>query len=360
MVTYGPLSAEMGASQVALNLADALSARGHEVVVWSPPPLPSGVRWWQDWIWRRRQLEEYLDAAPAFDAVDLPAIALSRRLARRAPLVARSTQPALQYFLLDARDALGRASRSPLIAAAQLLHGARLSAAVMRGWHHASVILCLGTAEGEWMRRRFPWTRPRLAVYFNAVGREEQEELSRLRRQRSRPLGPGLRFLWIGRWTRHKGTERLVRFLTERTAARPEDSFTLAGTGTAGTAGIESLPAGLRDRVRIIPSFSRGELPGLLASHDAGLFTSVSEGWGLSLNEMLESGLPVFATEAGGVRDLKPYFPSTLLPFPPPLDTGLTGQRETGLHRYYQHFTWAAIAERYEGDVLHRLRKAKA
>jgi glycosyltransferase involved in cell wall biosynthesis len=357
MVAYGPLSAEMGASQVALNLADALSARGHEVVIWSPQPLPPGVRWWQDWVWRRRQLEDYLDAAPAFDVVDLPTIALSRRLARHAPLVARSTQPALQYFLLDARDSLARAGRSPLIAAAQLLHGARLSAAVVRGWHHASIILCLGTAEQEWMRRRFPWTRPRLAHYFNAVGREEQAELSRLRRQRSRPPGPGLRFLWIGRWTRHKGTDRLVRFLSERTAARPQDSFTLAGTGSVGTAGIGSLPAGLRDRVRVIPSFSRSELPGLLASHDAGLFTSTSEGWGLSLNEMLESGLPVFATEAGGVRDLRPYFPGTLLPFPPPLDAGPTKLCESGLDTYYRHFTWEAIAERYEVDVLHRLQE---
>ncbi|HEV7503818.1 MAG TPA: glycosyltransferase family 4 protein [Thermoanaerobaculia bacterium] len=357
MVTYGPLSAEMGASQVALNLADALSARGHQVVVWSPQPLPPRVRWWQDWIWRRRQLEDYLAAAPAFDVVDLPSIAISSRIARHAPLVARSTQPVLQYFLLDVRDALARAGRTPLIAAAQLLHTARLSTAVMRGWYHASLILCLGTAEREWMHRRLPWTRPRLAHYFNAVGREEQEELSRLRRQRSGPPGPGLRFLWIGRWTRHKGTDRLLRFLVERAAARPEDSFTLAGTGAAAS---ESLPAGLRDRIRIVPSFSRSELPGLLASHDAGLFTSVSEGWGLSLNEMLESGMPVFATEAGGVRDLKPYFPATLRPFTPPLDNGLPAGRDTDLGSYYQHFTWEAIAERYEGDVLHRLQKATA
>lgn len=357
MVTYGPLSAEMGAAQVALNLSEALSARGHEVVVWSPPPLPPQVRWWQDWIWRRRQLEEYLDAAPPFDAVDLPTIALSRRLARRAPLVARSTQPALQYFLLDAQDSLARAGRSPLIATAQLLHCARLRAAVVRGWHHAAVILCLGTAEQEWMHLRFPWTLPRLAHYFNTVGREEQEELARIRRDRSAPPGSGIRFLWIGRWARHKGTDRLVRFLGQRAASHPRDSFTLAGTGSGGIAGIDALPAGLRDRVRVVPSFPRTGLAELLRSHDAGLFTSTAEGWGLSLNEMLESGLPVFATEAGGVRDLRPYFPDTLLPFPPPLDAALPSGRETDLSAYYRQFTWEAIAERYEADVLHRLRK---
>jgi len=343
----------MGASQVALNLGDALSARGHEVVIWSPQPIPPGVRWWQDWVWRQRQLESYLDEGPPFDVVDLPSIAISRRIARHAPLVARSVQPALQYFLLDAQASLGKAASAPLMTAVQLLHTARLSAAVMRGWHHASLILCLGTEEREWMRRHLPWTSSRLAHYFNAVRHEEREELSRVRRDRSTPPGPGLRFLWIGRWTRHKGTERLVRFLGRRAAARPQDSFTLAGTGSAAG---DSLPAGLRDHVRIIPSFPRSELPELLASHDAGLFTSTSEGWGLSLNEMLESGMPVFATEVGGVQDLRPYFPKTLLPFPPPLDPVLTGLHETDLSLYYQNFTWEAIAERYEDDVLHRLR----
>ncbi|HSK77240.1 MAG TPA: glycosyltransferase family 4 protein, partial [Thermoanaerobaculia bacterium] len=276
--------------------------------------------------------------------------------ARHAPLVARSVQPDLLSFRADARAALRRAASAPLTTAAHLAHGARLNAAVVRGWRRASLILCLGTAEREWMGRRLPWTRPRLAGYFNALGPQEQEELSRLRRERPAPPGPGLRFLWIGRWAPHKGTSRLVRFLAERTAARPEDSFTLAGCGPGAR---ESLPAGLLagGRVRIVPSFPRSELSALLRGHDAGLFTSSVEGWGLSLNEMLESGLPVFATEAGGVRDLRPFFPRTLLPFPPPLDPDLSACREADLDGYYRCFTWEQIAARYEAEVLHRLRR---
>jgi len=357
MVSYGPLRAELGASQVALNLADALSARGHEVIPWSPGPVPPGVRWWQDWLWRRRQLEDYLDAAPAFDVVDLPSLAVSRRVARHAPVVVRSVQPALLYSLVDVRASLGQVASSPLITAAHLAQNARFSAAVVCGWQRASLILCLGTAEREWMQRRLPWTRSRLAHYVNTVGREEQAELSRVRRARAAPPGPGLRFLWIGRWATHKGTARLVRFLLQRTAARPQDSFTIAG---AGSAVHESLPARLRGhgRIRIVPHFSRAELTGLLSSHDVGLFTSEAEGWGLSLNEMLESGMPVFATEVGGVRDLKPYFPETLLPFPPPLDFDPPACREASLDGYYEHFTWEVIAERYEAEVLHRLAAA--
>lgn len=360
MATYTPLSAEMGATQVALNLAGALAARGHEVVPWWPGAVPPEVRWWQDWLWRRRRLEEYLDTAPPFDVIDLPPLAVSRRIARHAPLVARSIQPDLTYFRVEAQASLRRAARAPLTTAAHLAHGVRLAAAVVRGWRHAAVILCLGTAEEEWMGRHLPWTRRRLAHYFNTVGRGEQEELARVREARREAAAPagspgsGLRFLWIGRWAEHKGTARLVRFLIERTAARPRDSFTLAGTGEAP---FTALPARLLEegRIRIVPTFSRAELSALLSQHDAGLFTSVTEGWGLTLNEMLEAGLPLFATEAGGVRDLRPFFPATLLPFPPPLDVDLADLQETGSRGYYEHFTWEAIAARYEREVLHRL-----
>ncbi|HRC87715.1 MAG TPA: hypothetical protein PK413_19135 [Thermoanaerobaculia bacterium] len=97
----------------------------------------------------------------------------------------------------------------------------------------------------------------------------------------------------------------------------------------------------------------RVELPGLLERHHAGLFTSVAEGWGLSLSEMLESGMPVWATRAGGVPDLEAYFPGALLPFPPPLalQAGELPRVEPA-PGYFERFSWGAIAARYELEVL--------
>ena len=351
MVSYAPLVPELGAAQMALNLARALSDRGHEVVSWWPGHAPESLRWWNGWLWRRQRLEDYLQETPPFDLIDLPPLAISRRIADRARLVARSVQPDLLYYLEDGRAALKSFSFS---SAVHLLHGARLNAAVLRALRRASLIFCLGTAEREWMHRRLPWVRTRLASYFNALRREEQAALSRIREARAAAAGPGLRFLWIGRWTPHKGTARLVRFVTERLASRPQDSFTIAGTGPVA---LNPFPAGLlaEGRVRLVPSFERGELPALLRSHDAGLFTSTVEGWGLSLNEMLESGMPVFATEAGGVRDLRSYFPRSLLPFPPPLEIDFAACRESDLAGYYREFTWERIAELYEKEILHRV-----
>jgi hypothetical protein len=143
-------------------------------------------------------------------------------------------------------------------------------------------------------------------------------------------------------------------------AARPEDSITIAGCGSQAT---RDCPADLLagGQLRLVPSFPRADLPGLLAGHDAGLFTSVVEGWGLSLNEMLESGMTVFATLAGGVADLGPFFPMSLRPFPPPFDfVPAPPSEDLEESGYYRECSWAGIAARYEAEVLPRVAQRAA
>ena len=71
---------------------------------------------------------------------------------------------------------------------------------------------------------------------------------------------------------------------------------------------------------------------------------------------MLESGLPVFATRAGGTADLAPYFPTALRPFPPPEDVDFSGTPEDlATNGYFARFTWASVAREYEERVLARL-----
>ena len=360
IVSHPPLSLEHGASQTALNLAAALRERGHDAVAWSPEPLPPRARWWNRWLWQRRRIEEHLESG-AFDIVDLPAISVSRRIAARrsvSAVVARSVQPELRYLWLMIQDRARLFPGTPVRIAAEAATWPVVSRAVTAGWRRADVVLCLGTHELEWMRQRFPWVRPKLEVYLDAPPPADQEAFAAVRSARmeegERPAA-GLRFLWIGRWVPHKGIHRLVRFLAARAASHPQDSFTLAGCG--GEAVRDCPPGLVRDgRLRIVPSFTRGELPGLLGEHDAGLFTSEVEGWGLSLNEMLEAGLPVFATRAGGVPDLAPCFPHSLRPFPPPETSDHPGpDRDLAATGYYDRFTWPRIAERYEATVLRRI-----
>jgi glycosyltransferase involved in cell wall biosynthesis len=231
-----------------------------------------------------------------------------------------------------------------------------VAAAVLAGWRRARSILCLGTHELAWMRRRFPGWSSKLGLYFNTLPAPERSAMAAVRNGRALPEAgtAGLRYLWIGRWTAHKGIRRLLRFLHERIAGSAEDRFTLAGCGPLAERDIPLswLRSGL---VTLVPSFSRSELPALLASHQAGLFTSEVEGWGLTLNEMLESGLTVFANQAGAVGDLLPYFPSTLRPFPPSATATAGALEDLEANGYYHRFSWPEIAGSYERQVLRGL-----
>jgi glycosyltransferase involved in cell wall biosynthesis len=355
LVSHPPLSPELGAAQPAVNLAEALRARGHAATAWSPEPLPPPVHRFTRWTDQAAAIGRFVADHGPFDVVDSPPISIGASWARQARVVARSTQPELRYLANNLRAQLLRLSpRAPAVA----VQSALAARAVRRGWRSAAVILALGTLEEEWMRRRFPGLAPRLGRYVVAPSPGDQEAFAGVRRgrreRRRPPPGRGTRYLWIGRWSAQKGVRALVRFVARRAAACPADTFTLAGCGAAAARDVPPrlLAAG---RVRIVPSFARAELPGILAEHDAGLFTSVVEGWGLSLNEMLESGLVVYATPAGGVPDLAPYWGSQLRPFPPPPAPAPPAAdrdgQEPDLAGYFARFSWPAIAAHYEEAI---------
>jgi glycosyltransferase involved in cell wall biosynthesis len=350
LVSHPPLSAELGAAQVALNLAEALRARGHDAQAWSPEPMPPGTNAWNLWLRQTRGIERFAESQGPFDVIDVPAISASARLARHGLVVARSTQPELRYLYLGIRSDLARRPSPRALVNAAL--GIPRAAAIVGGWRRAGRILCQGSLELAWMRRRFPGWTGKLGLWVCSLSPRDRAALAAVRdsrRSEQRDEG-GVRFLWIGRWSSQKGTSRLLRWIGERITAQPLDSCTIAGCGPAAERSVpaEWLRSGW---IRIVPAFSRLELPALLAEHDAGLFTSDVEGWGLSLNEMLEAGLTVYATPAGGVADLQPFWDGRLRPFPPPPGPPEEGP-EPDLDGYFSYFSWPEIARRYEEEVL--------
>ncbi|MCS7312997.1 MAG: glycosyltransferase family 4 protein [Acidobacteria bacterium] len=348
MAGLGPLRLELGAPQILLHLATALRQQGHEVTCWTPGPRPTSVRWWHFIPWARHALERALVEQGPFDVVDVPPVLITKRVARLAScVIARTVQPDLLYLAREITEACRRSLRHPLHSMVVVLYSLYLSGLVVMGYHRASQILCLGRFEAEWLRRRFPWLRRKITHYVAAPSPEDRERLQQIRDLRKPSNGPGTRFLWIGRWSPHKGTRRLIRFIRWRTRTHPHDTFTIAG---AGNGAKHDLPAELvhSGRVRILPAFSRDELFDLLATHDVGLFTSVAEGWGLALHEMLESGMPVYATETGAVAELRPWFRASLLEFPPPADGRLARPVPKPLDPdYVEGFSWTAVSENY-------------
>lgn len=355
IVTHAPLTAEFGASQIALNLGEALRAYGHDVTLWSPQPLPANTRWW--WTLRvlRWRLDEFLGTAEAFDIVDCPATFVTRLARRSATVIARSTQPDLLYLRNDLANRRPRGFKSLAYLPFEYLLTVYHMTLVLRGWSRATRILCLGSLELEWMRRWCPWWRGKLFSYSIAPSSDDRLELAEVRKGRVPRKDDRLRFLWIGRWVPHKGRRKLLDFITHWNTDRPQDTFTIAGCGLD----VERDCPG--DLVRsgiisIVPFFKRPGLAALLARHDAGLFTSSVEGWGLSMNEMLESGMPLFATETGGALDLKEFFNEALLPFPPGSDYASRVTANPVIsENYLNEFSWEKIAAKYLQSVCSTL-----
>lgn len=362
IVTHAQLTPEFGAGQMAINLAEALRQQGNQVTLWSPHPLPDRMKWWQSAQIMRQKLNDFLDGQTKYDILDSPAVLITPKVRRSASLVvARSVQPDILYIFQNFRGTADQLLAEAFKLPFYYLYLCYQAFSVLKGWQRSSYILCLGTLELQWMRRWFPWWKHKLLCYVNALSKSDQSSLSKISLYRKTSINGGIRFLWIGRWTHHKGIDILSDFITQWAISHPEDTYTIAGCGPQAE---KKLPAKLVQAgiIRIIPNFDRSQLFSLLEKHDVGLFTSRVEGWGLVLNEMLESGMPVFATKAGGVVDLMPYVKKGLGSFPPSLG------HNNDIHKipvilasdYYQQFTWENIAKEYQDQIVATLDKNKS
>ncbi|MGQ0523803.1 MAG: glycosyltransferase family 4 protein [Betaproteobacteria bacterium] len=346
IVVHSPLTATLGAAQMALNLADAMRAQGIDALAWSPYPRQEKVPWWCELSWVRRRVRQYVEENGPFDVIDSPPIMLSWRLARHATVVARSVGPDLLYLWTSwrARRARHKFAITWFVEAAFDLY---LAVLVLNGWLIADRIFCVGSLERDWMHRWFPWWRKKTTYYVNAIDDGERAALAEVRRARRQRDSAATRYLWLGRWTEHKGISTLIEFIRQNAAQRSPARITIAGCGDQPKQDIGAELIGAAC-VSIVPKYDRRELARLLQDHDAGLFTSVVEGWGLSVQEMLESGMPVYATEAGAVADLRSEFPSLLKPFPPLQggDPAIPDSRELD-SSYLARFSWDSIVRAY-------------
>jgi len=358
IVSHPPLNRGAGAAQTALDFRNALAERGHDAVAWSPEPLAPGRLGWNHWLLQRLALERFLAAAASFDVIDVPPISISTVVQDAAPLVVgRSIQPDFLYLRSSLRTAWSQGLRRVPRAVVYWLASIPLRAALGAGWRRAGLALCLGSRELEWMRDKFPGLRRRLHSYYTAPSPGERPSLRAVAAaRRPQPNQAPLRWLWIGRWVSHKGVAELKRLLQQR-MQETSDCVTVAGCG--------NVPHGELDaswqatgRLQVIPSFVRSELPALLAAHDAGLFTSEVEGWGLSVQEMLESGMPVFATDAGCAPDVAPHVVRGLHPLPPPVKLA-GGLAVELMESYWECFDWGRIASEYEDAVMSHLPSAR-
>ena len=359
IATFAPLRYEIGGGQMAIYLADSLRELGHEVFLWTCATISSKSKnFLKNSLVFKKELDSFIEAYGPFDLIEVFPAFVTVKIKKAADvLVVREVGPEILYawsrFIEFSRKGILNFIKSPY----RFLRFLISAFESVRGWLLADYIFCLGSLEYRWIKKWVPLLSKKRIIYFAQPSKADQDALKQLRAKRRKLDKEGIRFLWIGRWSYHKGIDRLINFITRRSRAHPEDTFTIAGCGEKA---IKDLPQALLSsgQLKVVPFFKHEEIGGFLSEHDVGIFTSKVEGWGISLNEMLESGLTVFATEAGGVPDLRPYFKGSLRPFSEANDVSYSDLNIEQINEeYYKNFNWSVLAKIYDVLPLKRIKK---
>ncbi len=118
------------------------------------------------------------------------------------------------------------------------------------------------------------------------------------------PSGGTVRLAHVGSWAERKGVRQLAPAVSAVLARRPEVSITYLGTRVAPDVVRAAHDPAARDRVTVVPSFDRAELPALLAGHAIAVTASLAEGFSLALPEVMACGLAPVATALDGAREI--------------------------------------------------------
>lgn len=234
-----------------------------------------------------------------------PAPADARSLARLLPLVRRA----------DVVHA--HSSKAGFLArlAAALLGRPRICVFTPHGWsfwsaqgRRAAFYAGLERRAARWCRTIVTLSESEREAGLSArVGRAEQYRVipngvDVARFTRSPAPVPG-RILWVGRFAPPKRADLAVRALANVRQRFPEAELHLVGDGV-GRPEVSRLAAALGVGASVHLLGTRDDVPDLLAEAACVLLASDYEGCPLSVIEAMAAGVPVVATDVGGVGEL--------------------------------------------------------
>ena len=107
---------------------------------------------------------------------------------------------------------------------------------------------------------------------------------------------------FVGMWGLRKGSRDWPEIVRQIRVQVPDTRFRFLGTMVDNATVLTDL--GISDGVRNVATFNRDELPELLGPCAVGIFPSYIEGFGLSVIEQLAAGIPTFAYDVPGPRQI--------------------------------------------------------
>jgi glycosyltransferase involved in cell wall biosynthesis len=117
------------------------------------------------------------------------------------------------------------------------------------------------------------------------------------------PDGPP-RIAHIGSYTARKGVEHLAPAVSALLARRPEAGFAYLGTRAPADRVLADHDPAVRERIAVVESYDRADLPALLAGHHVVVSASLAEGFSLALPEAMACGLAPVVTALDGAREI--------------------------------------------------------
>lgn len=174
-------------------------------------------------------------------------------------------------------------------------------------------------------------------------------------------LGPGTKLLFVGRLDERKGFPLAVAAFERLAAERDALRMIVAGDGPQRGA-VDTLPAPVRERVRMLGHVPNIELPPYMAACDVYLGASIGgESFGIVLAEAMAAGVPVIASDVPGYDEVVEDGVSGLLVPPRNAgalaaaaarildDPGLAASLADGGRQRARTFDWSGVVERLEG-----------
>jgi glycosyltransferase involved in cell wall biosynthesis len=159
--------------------------------------------------------------------------------------------------------------------------------------------------EATFWREEVGWPEKQLRVIPNGVDLQEFDQISDRELEEVKNLWPPgkIRLLFVGRLTKAKGIDTLLRSLPYNTTA----SLLAVGPDAGELPTLKALTAELKleSRVNFSGALSRGQVCGVFRACDIFIIPSrFGENFGIVAIEAMAAGKPVIASDCGGLPTL--------------------------------------------------------